>query len=85
MDPLRRKGLRNLVDESRAEYHRLNDVYDFHLKKAHEFDHGSPDMIEALKKANRIGKEVSAALQRYQDAVEKQAALYSTANPRNSS
>jgi hypothetical protein len=67
-----------MVDEARHEYRRLSDAYDLELMKAYQHDHGSPDMIEALKKANRITTEVSAALERYHDAVGSLAAFYSS-------
>jgi hypothetical protein len=71
---------RNMVDEARHEYLRLSDAYDLELTKAYQHDHGSPETIEALKKANRITTEVSAALQRYHDAAEALAAFYSSQN-----
>jgi hypothetical protein len=78
LDQLRRgTELRNMVDETRIEYRRLNAAYDLEFAKAHWYKHGSAEIIEVLKEVNRIGVEVSDALQRYQDAVETQAAFHS--------
>jgi len=66
-----------LAEEARSVYIRLNDAYDFLLMKSHECDHGSTEMIAALKKANAIGPEVAQALKRYHDAVSEMYSFYS--------
>jgi hypothetical protein len=72
----REQHLRKRMEASRREYNELTNLYDSLLAEAHNYDHGSPSMVEALKKANAIGPRVLAALIKYNRSVEALAKFY---------
>ena len=56
--------MRESVRLTRAEYNDLNNAFDAVLAAAHNLDHGSPEMIETLRKANDLAPDVADALHR---------------------
>jgi len=63
------------VKRCAAKYRALARAYDEALTQAHSANHGSPEMLEHLRKANSIAPEVREAMERYQEAVADLAAL----------
>ena len=63
-----------------AKYRALTDVYDAELLKAHDCGYGTPEMLEHLRAANSLAKDVTKALELYQTAVAELAASLNTGN-----
>ena len=73
--------LREAMATKRGEYLQLTAEYDKLLEGAHALEHGSPQIMQVLLKANALGKEVAAALREYHDAVEQLTEFYRASAP----
>ena len=65
------RELRDAMATKRGEYMQLTAEYDKLLEEAHALEHGRPQLVQVLFKANALGKEAAAALREYHDAGEK--------------
>jgi hypothetical protein len=68
--------LRQIMETARAEYRRLNAIYDSLLADAHSLDGDTAQSLQFIARANRLGPSVSAALKTYHDSVEELAQFY---------
>lgn len=64
------------MQSARNEYESLSRDYDAFLAHAHQFNHGSQQMLDALRKANELGPKVEAALREYYEAVKNLTLFY---------
>jgi hypothetical protein len=71
------RQLRAAMQSAREEYEKLSRDYDAFLAHAHQFDTGSEEMVDGLRKANLVAPQVQDALRKYDESVRELTQFYS--------